>query len=116
MRRLLLLAIALLTTMTALGQAVYHEASCPAVDPQRMTRMKRQAAEARGLLPAPDCHPGLRMRYLGISADGAMFPTTFDNRIHVREYTRDDGTGVREHWRSAPERDAHTRSAPRDRD
>jgi hypothetical protein len=48
---------------------VYHEASCPSVDVSRMQRMKRDSAEAVGLLPAPDCHPDVRVRYLGIRAE-----------------------------------------------
>ena len=128
MRAFLLLAI--------LIQPVYHEASCPSVDPQRMTRMKRSVAEASGLLPAPDCHPEVRVRYLGIVHGGGSSQSASDGRIPVREYTRSDGTRVREHWRSEPSSSegtavvnvrsytradgtqvrGHTLSAPRDRD
>ncbi len=94
MRVLLLLAI--------LTQAVYHEAWCPSVDPQRMTRMKRSVAEANGLLPAPDCHPEVRVRYLGPSAGAPVPESTSTARIHVDSYTKADGTHVREHLRNPP--------------
>ena len=100
----ILLAIALFTTTPAVAQTVYHEAWCPSVDPQRMIRMKRHAAQASGMLPAPDCHPSTRWRYLGLSGAGMGPGTNTERRIHVDAYMKKDGTHVSEHWRPAPGR------------
>jgi hypothetical protein len=82
---------------------VYHEASCPSVDVSRMQRMKRDSAEAVGLLPAPDCHPDVRVRYLGISGASASSPSTDAERaVQVRGYTRADGTSVDSYTRAYP--------------
>jgi hypothetical protein len=83
---------------------VYHEASCPSVDVSRMQRMKRDSAEAVGLLPAPDCHPHVRVRYLGISGASASSPNTDAERaVQVRGYTRADGTFVDSYTRVFPQ-------------
>ncbi|MEA2491588.1 MAG: hypothetical protein QOH21_3380, partial [Acidobacteriota bacterium] len=80
--------------------SVYHEATCPSVDPTRMSRMKRIVAETTGILPAPDCHPDVRVRYLG-----EICPPSYDvsvpvqRQIRVSSYTRGDGTFVPEYWR-----------------
>ncbi|HEY0371800.1 MAG TPA: hypothetical protein VGD79_07345 [Thermoanaerobaculia bacterium] len=87
MRRLLLLAI-LATSLSA--QNVYHEASCPSVDRQRMVRLNRQVAVTSGLAPAADCHPEVRVRYLGVSDPAPSMA----GMIHVNGYTRNDGTRV----------------------
>lgn len=89
---------------------IYHEASCPSADPKTMIRMTRGAAQAQSFIPAPDCHPEARVRYLGvIDLPGPMSssPSGADvserpKRVHVNAYTRSDGTKVREHVRSAP--------------
>lgn len=104
MRNFLLLLFAVLLATSVLAQGVYHEASCPSVDPQRMIRMKRTVAEASGLLPAPDCHPEVRVRYLGVVEGGAI-SVTDAQRVTVRPYTRADGTQVRGYTRSPPKRD-----------
>lgn len=99
MRRFLAHALVLFALApAALAQTIsyYHEASCPSVDRRTMTRLKRDAAVALGMLPAPDCHPDVRVRYLGIS--GALTP----RRIWINEYVRQDGTKVAGHWRSSP--------------
>ncbi|HEX9985380.1 MAG TPA: hypothetical protein VGF69_19140 [Thermoanaerobaculia bacterium] len=85
-----------------------------------MPRLKRAKAEAIGLTPAPDCHPAERMRYLGLSgawgpaAETASYSRGRDSEststgepktVHVNGYTRADGTYVRPHTRSAPDRD-----------
>lgn len=93
---------------------VYHEASCPSVDRTRMIRLKRAFAESIGLLPAVDCHPGVRVRYLGIS--GASFDASTggsadspnvnrERAVEVRSYTKSDGTRVEAYTRSGPHRD-----------
>jgi hypothetical protein len=82
---------------------VYHEASCPAVDRSRMQRMKRHAAEAVGLLPAPDCHPNVSVRYLGTCCPASTVPSgDTAEMIPVGEYTRKDGTVVGAHLRRKP--------------
>jgi hypothetical protein len=103
MSRILLHAILLLVlSVPAFAQTVsfYHEASCPSVDRRSMQRMKRTVAIAMGMLPAPDCHPDARVRYLGIS--GASWSALSDARIHVGGYTRADGTQVGPYDRAAP--------------
>jgi hypothetical protein len=107
---LLLLLIASISSMASpqavLFTGVYHEAGCPSVDTTRMVRMKRHTAEAKGLLPAIDCHPDARVRYLGIGPAG-LPPSTIDEAsrprtIHVSGYTRADGTIVGGYLRSTP--------------
>lgn len=103
-------ALVLLLTLAAAASAfaadfvaVYHEASCPSVDTTRMLRLKRHLAVASGLVPAADCHPDLRFRYLGTSYGGARAPEeTAEQRIHVNSHTKQDGTIVRSHTRSRP--------------
>jgi hypothetical protein len=85
---------------------VYHEADCPSVDTKRMVRMKRHAAEVMGLLPAIDCHPDARVRYLGVGPSGPP-PSTIEEAerprtIHVNGYRRADGTWVGDYQRAAP--------------
>jgi hypothetical protein len=75
----------------ALFTGVYHEAGCPSVDTTRMVRMKRHTAEAKGLVPAIDCHPDARVRYLGVGPSGPS-PSTIDEE------------GVREPFTSADTR------------
>ncbi|HKR63077.1 MAG TPA: hypothetical protein VJZ00_05040 [Thermoanaerobaculia bacterium] len=109
---LLVLVIAVpVFAQTARITGMYHEANCPTVDPQRMTRMKRGAAEAIGLIPAPDCQPGARFRYLGTSSGGyspytaaAANSTDSPTAVHVRAHMR-DGSYVHEYDRSRPQRD-----------
>src|SRR6202008_45790 len=74
LRTLMVLLLVVVTENSAFSIGVYHEAGCPSVDTKRMPRMKRGAAEAMGLLPAPDCPPGVRVRYLGVS--GASGPSS----------------------------------------
>jgi hypothetical protein len=106
-----MLAVDATTFSQAAFSGVYHESSCPSVDTTRMKRMKRSTAEAVGLLPAPDCHPNVRVRYLGVSGASPGFPISPNadtaRTIHVGSYTRDDGTQVDEYTRSA-----HNRTAP----
>jgi hypothetical protein len=108
---LLLLLIASISgtasPQAALFTGVYHEAGCPSVDTTRMVRMKRHAAEAKGLLPAIDCHPDARVRYLGVGPPGPS-PSSIEEvgrprTIHVSGYTRADGTKVEGYFR-APQR------------
>jgi hypothetical protein len=85
---------------------VYHEADCPSVDTKRMVRMKRHAAEVMGLLPAIDCHPDARVRYLGVGPSGPS-PSTIEEEgrprtNRVRGYTRADGTLVPGYLRAPP--------------
>lgn len=106
MRRFLAHALVLFALApAALAQTIsyYHEASCPSVDRRTMTRLKRDAAVALGMLPAPDCHPDARVRYLGISGGGwtAAIP-----RVHVNGYDRADGTHVPDYDRRPPSDDA----------
>lgn len=83
---------------------MYHEATCASVDRSRMTRMKRGAAVEMGLIPAPDCHPDARVRYLGTT----WWPTSFaevptePESMQVRGYTRHDGTEVGAYTRRRP--------------
>ena len=90
----------------ALFTGVYHEAGCPSVDTTRMVRMKRHTAEAKGLLPAIDCHPDARIRYLGAGPAGPS-PSAIEEEdrprtIDVSGYTRKDGTIVGGYRRAAP--------------
>jgi hypothetical protein len=111
LRCLLLLLLIASISSTASPQAllftgVYHEAGCPSVDTTRMVRMKRHTAEAKGLLPAIDCHPDARVRYLGVGPPG-MAPSTIDEAgrprtIDVSGYTRKDGTIVQDYLRAPP--------------
>jgi hypothetical protein len=75
---------------------VYHEASCPSVDVKLMPRMKRTVADASGWLPAPDCHPEVRVRFLG--KVGSVPSNEPCRMVHVRGHSR-AGTWVDEHWR-----------------
>jgi hypothetical protein len=82
---------------------MYHEIRCPSVDRTRMTRVKRVAAVEMGLVPAPDCHPDARVRYLGTT----WWPTPSlesmeERRVQVRAYDHADGTHVGAHTRSMP--------------
>lgn len=88
--------------VTFIGE--YHEASCPSVDTKRMVRMKRSLAEATGWIPAIDCHPDARIRYLGVISPTGFTDTASPRTIHVDEYNRSDGTHVREHFRRPPQR------------
>jgi hypothetical protein len=105
---LLLLLIASISgtasPQAALFAGVYHEAGCPSVDPTRMVRMKRHTAEAKGLLPAIDCHPDARIRYLGVGPAGPAPSAIEEDRprtIDVSGYTRKDGTIVGGYRRAA---------------
>ncbi|HEV7763912.1 MAG TPA: hypothetical protein VGQ76_02820 [Thermoanaerobaculia bacterium] len=80
---------------------VYHEASCPSVDTKRMPRMKRTVAESSGWLPAPDCHPEVRVRFLGRvgNVPTSNVPTTEPcQMVHVNGHWK-AGTWVDEYWR-----------------
>lgn len=112
MRRWLLAFVLFVAAGAALaGSApvltIYHEADCPSVDVTRMKRMKRAAAETMGLVPAADCHPDARVRYLGVGPAGYA-PSQVDvadaKTVRVRSHTRSDGTVVDEHWRRPPNR------------
>ena len=85
-----------------IAPGVYHEATCPSTDPSRMVQMTRAAAADLGSLPAPDCHPGERMRYLGISGAAAAPSPAAPQPVHVAGYWRQDGTYVPPHERAAP--------------
>jgi hypothetical protein len=121
LRCLLLLLLIASISSTAASQAVlftgvYHEAGCPSVDTTRMVRMKRHTAEAKGLLPAIDCHPDARVRYLGVGPSGPS-PSSIDEAsrprtIDVSGYTRKDGTKVGEHFRAAPRARPHEYRTP----
>lgn len=104
-RHLLLLAV-LCASLPAFAQSfrVYHETWCPTVDPLRMTRIKRVAALEGNHIPAADCHRDGAVRYLGQLpfGEGQPEPATDQKTVHVDAYEKEDGTKVREHWRSAP--------------
>jgi hypothetical protein len=80
----------------------YHEAFCPSVDLGRMPRMTRDRAVAMRLLPARDCHPELRVTYLGVSGswgssgESSTSSPQSPRTVPVRSYTRGDGTQVRQ--------------------
>ena len=109
-RYLLLLLLITSISSTASPQAalfagVYHEPDCPSVDTTRMVRMKRHTAEAKGLLPAIDCHPDARVRYLGVGPTGPAPSSIEEDRPrtrYVNGYTRKDGTSVDGYLRAAP--------------
>lgn len=103
----LVLLVAIFAALPVFPQGVYHEGFCPSVDTARMTRLKRAKAEAIGLLPAPDCHPHVRVLNLGqIPGDWSAAPAAErPDRVQVRGHTRSDGTYVRPHTRSYPRRD-----------
>lgn len=110
LRCLLLLLLIVSISNTASPQAalfagVYHEAGCPSVDTTRMVRMKRHTAEAKGLLPAIDCHPDARVRYLGVGPAGpapsSIEETDRPRTRYVNGYTRKDGTKVGGYLRAA---------------
>ncbi len=121
LRCVLLLSLIASISSTASPQAalfagVYHEAGCPSVDTTRMVRMKRHTAEAKGLLPAIDCHPDARVRYLGVGPAGPA-PSSIEEAdrprtIHVSRYTRKDGTEIGEHLRAAPRTRPHEYRTP----
>ena len=98
-----ILAVALLCAVPALAD-VYHEPSCPSVDPTRMMEMPRTSAEALGSVPALDCHPIERMRHLGASWSAPMLPAVREEREYVSGYTRADGTYVSGYYRRRPRR------------
>ena len=102
----LLLLFALSFSVPAFAGPYYHEVWCPSVDASWMTRMKRTAAVARGLRPAPDCHPERRFVELGTiwSPGPSTAGAPAERRVHVDAYTKKDGTHVREHERSYPAR------------
>jgi hypothetical protein len=113
MRRWILTFVVLVTGMQAVAadapsvpstRGVYHELTCPSVEPSRMVRMPRAAAAALGSLPAMDCHPDARMRYLGISGAETAPPPVPSKPVHVDAYIRRDGTPVSAHDRAAPQR------------
>lgn len=91
---------------------VYHRQGCPHADPSRMVLMPRPEAEARGFVPAADCYRTARpapvatthaWKYLGESAPAEVSQGA--KTVHVREYTREDGTVVRAYDRRAPRRE-----------
>ena len=108
LRRALVFLFALLAAGAVLSQEVvlYHEVWCPSVDTTRMTRMKRRAAEAQGMVPAPDCH-AMGVRYLGVS--GAA-PREETRMTRVSGYTRADGTRVEAYWRPEARREPEAQS------
>ncbi|HEX8172221.1 MAG TPA: hypothetical protein VF824_16925 [Thermoanaerobaculia bacterium] len=115
MHALIRVAFVLSLALTASGQGIYHEAWCPSVDVARMPRLSRTAAVAKGLEPAADCHPEMRVRYLGEvwlppvvtatsereSAD-AYSRAAPEPMIHIDGYYKDDGTYVKPHDRHWP--------------
>jgi len=108
--RLLALLIIAFAAIAAAAEGpaagVYHEASCPSVDPNRMTKMTRGTAVAGGYLPAADCHPARRVTVLGESWPGALSPAPVVRREEVNGYVRKNGTVV----------DPYTRRPPRSAD
>jgi hypothetical protein len=90
----------------------YHEVDCPSVDTTRMVRMKRHVAEAGGLIPAADCHPDARVRYLGVVGPSGAAPSVAESLIdgagrprtvHVGGYRRANGTWVDDYLRAPPQ-------------
>jgi hypothetical protein len=117
---LLLLLIASISgtasPQAALFTGVYHEAGCPSVDTTRMVRTKRHTAEAKGLLPAIDCHPDARVRYLGVGPAGPS-PSTIEEAgrprtVQVGDHTKKDGTEVGGYFRAAPRTRPHEYRTP----
>jgi hypothetical protein len=106
MRKMLGVLIVVFLSLASRAQpafsGVYHEASCPSVDATRMKRMTRTTAEAVGLIPAFDCHPGVRVRYLGICCPASSDTSNAERRVEVDEYTKKDGTHVNGYTRSMP--------------
>jgi hypothetical protein len=106
-KSVLVLLLALLSLASpALAGPFFHEVWCPSVDTTWMTRVKRTAAVAQGLQPAPDCHPEQRVVYLGTIWSTGPLPSSApaERRVHVDTYTKKDGTHVGEHERSYPTR------------
>lgn len=66
---------------------------------------ERHTAEAKGLLPAIDCHPDARVRYLGVGPACPSPSSIEEDRPrtrYVNGYTRKDGTTVDGYLRAAP--------------
>jgi hypothetical protein len=103
-KSVLVVLLALAFSRPALAGPYFHEVWCPSVDATWMTRMKRTAAVAQGLAPAPDCHPEQRVVYLGTTWSSGPLPPAEPRRVHVEGYTKKDGTYVQPHDRAHPSR------------